>query len=70
MKYLDRALENLDCIWKIANLSCTPKIHIILAHALEQMKDCEGNGDMLEDDIKPIHQILHMWYNILTCLFF
>jgi hypothetical protein len=54
---LDRALDNLDYLWKIANLSYTPKIHSILAHAMEQMKRCQGIGDMLEDDVEHMHQL-------------
>jgi hypothetical protein len=54
---LERALDNLDYLWKIANLSYTPKIHSILVHAVEQMWRCEGIGDMLEDDVEHIHQM-------------
>lgn len=54
---LERSLHNLDYLWKVANLSYTPKIHSILAHALEQMKRLEGIGDMLEDDVEHIHQM-------------
>jgi hypothetical protein len=35
---LDRALLNLDYLWKVASLSYTPKVHSILAHAVQQMK--------------------------------
>ena len=41
----------------MANLSYTPKIHSLLVHALEQMKRCQGIGDMLEDDVEHIHQM-------------
>jgi hypothetical protein len=34
---LEAALNNLDCLWKVAGLSYTPKVHSILAHAMEQM---------------------------------
>jgi hypothetical protein len=54
---LQKALENLDYLWKNAGLSYTPKVHSLLAHALEQMRECEGIGDMLEDDVEHIHQI-------------
>jgi hypothetical protein len=54
---LDRSLNNLDYLWKVANLSFTPKIHSILAHALEQMSRLQGIGDMLEDDVEHIHQM-------------
>jgi hypothetical protein len=35
---LERVLANLDYLWKVANLSYTPKIHSILMHAFDQMK--------------------------------
>ncbi len=39
----ERVLTNLDYLWKVANLSYTPKIHSILVHALDQMKS-KGNN--------------------------
>ncbi len=33
------------------------QVHSLLAHELEQMRECEGIGDMLEDDVEHIHQI-------------
>jgi hypothetical protein len=54
---LETALDNLDYSWKIANLSYTPKILSILAHALEQMKCCQGICDMLENDVEHMHQL-------------
>jgi hypothetical protein len=48
---LERALTNLDYLWKAANMSYTSKIHSILVQALEQMQRCQGIGDMLEDDV-------------------
>lgn len=54
---LQKALQNLDFLWKSAGLSYTPKLHGVLVHALEQMKRCEGIGDILEDDVEHIHQI-------------
>jgi hypothetical protein len=56
-KILQQALENLDYLWKSAGLSYTPKVHSVLVHALEQMRECQGIGDMLEDDVEHIHQI-------------
>ncbi len=53
----ERVLANLDYLWKVANLSYTPKIHSILVHALDQMKQLQGIGDMLEDDVEHIHQM-------------
>jgi hypothetical protein len=54
---LEKALTNLDYLWKTANLSYTPKIHSVLVHAMEQMKRCQGIGDMLEDDVEHVHQM-------------
>ncbi len=55
---LEKALNNLDYLWKGAGLSYTPKVHIVLAHAMDQMKELQGIGDMLEDDVEHIHQIV------------
>ncbi len=54
---LEKALNNLDYLWKVAGLSYTPKVHSVLVHALDQMKEFQGIGDMLEDDVEHIHQI-------------
>jgi hypothetical protein len=54
---LEAALKNLDYLWKIAGLNYTPKVHSVLAHTMDQMKELEGIGDMLEDDVEHIHQI-------------
>jgi hypothetical protein len=54
---LEKALNNLDYLWKVARLSYTPKVHSVLVHALDQMKEFQGIGDMLEDDVEHIHQI-------------
>jgi hypothetical protein len=54
---LEKALNNLDYLWKVARLSYTPKVHSVLVHALDQMKEFEGIGNMLEDGIEHIHQI-------------
>jgi hypothetical protein len=43
---LEAVLNNLDYLWKIAGLSSTPKVHSVLAHAMDQMKELEGIGDM------------------------
>jgi hypothetical protein len=34
----EKALKNLEYLWKIANLSFTPKIHCLLVHATNQMQ--------------------------------
>ncbi len=54
---LEKSLNNLDYLWKIAGLSFTPKVHSVLVHALDQMKKLQGIGGMLEDDVEHIHQI-------------
>jgi hypothetical protein len=41
----------------MANMSFTPKIHCLLAHAIHQMRCFEGIGDTLEDDVEHMHQI-------------
>jgi hypothetical protein len=54
---LEKALNSLDYLWKVAGLSYTPKVHSALVHALDQMKEFQGIGDMLEDNTEHIHQI-------------
>jgi hypothetical protein len=54
---LERALTNLDYLWKVASLSYMPKIHSILVHALDQTRRLQGIGDMLEDDVQHIYQM-------------
>ncbi len=54
---LEKLLNNLGYLWKIAGLSFTPKVHSVLVHALDKMKKLQGIGDMLEDDVEHIHQI-------------
>ncbi len=49
---LQKALKNLDYLWKNAGLSYTPKLHNVLAHALNQIRECQGIEDMLEDDVE------------------
>ena len=53
----EKALTNLAYLWKMANMSFTPKIHCLLAHAIHQMRCFEGIGDTLEDDVEHMHQI-------------
>ncbi len=38
-------------------MSYTPKIHSIIAHAMEQLKCAHGIGDMLEDNVEHMHQL-------------
>jgi DNA-binding ferritin-like protein (Dps family) len=54
---LQKALQNLDYLWKNAGLSYTPKLHSVLVQAMEQMRECQGIGDMLGDDVEHIHQL-------------
>jgi len=53
---LQQALVNLDFLWDKADLSFTPKIHGLIAHAVEQVQRLEGIGDVLEDDLEHLHQ--------------
>lgn len=47
-----KGTKNLDYLWKNAGLSYTPKLHNVLAHALNQIRECQGIEDMLEDDVE------------------
>jgi len=49
--------ESLNYLWSRAGMSFTPKIHGVLAHAMQQAKRIGGIGDLLEDDLEHIHQI-------------
>jgi hypothetical protein len=40
-----------------AGLSYTPKVPSVLVHALEQIRECQGIGDILKNDVEQIHQI-------------
>jgi hypothetical protein len=42
---LKHSLMNLDFLWRQAGISFTPKIHGILYHACQQMKQLGGFGD-------------------------
>jgi hypothetical protein len=52
-----RAKESLDYLWSSAGLSFMPKIHGLLAHAVEQVERLNGIGDLLEDDLEHLHQM-------------
>ena len=54
---LRRAQQSLDYLWSAAGLSFTPKIHGLLAHAVEQVERLKGIGDLLEDDLEHLHQM-------------
>ncbi len=45
------SLLNLDYLWAQAGMSYTPKIHGVLSHA------AGGIGDLLEDELKHLHQM-------------
>jgi hypothetical protein len=51
-KVAERALDHLEFLWKLANLSYTPKIYGLLVHEIYQMRYIEGIGETLEDDIE------------------
>ena len=53
---LRRAIANLSYLWEQAGLSFTPKVHGVLAHAVDQVERFGGIGDMLEDDLEHLHQ--------------
>ncbi len=55
---LEKALQNLVFLRKDAGLSYTPKVHSVLVHVLEHMREFQGIGDMLEDDVEHIHQLV------------
>jgi len=44
-------------LWSSAGLSFTPKIHGMLAHAVDQVESLGDIGDMLEDDLEHLHQV-------------
>jgi hypothetical protein len=46
----------LDFLWTTSDLSFTPKIHSVIAHAVEQVKQLGGIGDILEDNLEHLHQ--------------
>ncbi len=54
-KIAEKALSNLDYMWKMAKLSFSPKMHCLLVHAIHQMQLFEGIGDTLEDDVEHMH---------------
>ncbi len=53
----EKNLENLHYLWTQAQLNFTPKIHGLLCHAVPQMRQLQGIGDTLEDDVERIHQV-------------
>jgi hypothetical protein len=55
---LRQSIENLDYLWTLAGLSFTPKIHGMLSHAADQVELLGSIGDMLEDDVEHLHQML------------
>ena len=51
------SIEQVDSIWKtLPDLSYTPNHHAWLHHALPQMREFDGSGDILEDEVEKIHQ--------------
>jgi hypothetical protein len=53
----EKALDNLDYMWKMAKMNFTPKLHCLLVHAIYHMRLFEWIGDTLEDDMEHMHQI-------------
>ena len=50
-------IQQSSKLWDILSLLITPKFHSLLDHALKQMQDLNGFGDMLEDDVECLHQL-------------
>ena len=44
-------------LWDELHLPLTPKQHVLLDHALDQMESFGGFGDMMEDFIEQSHQL-------------
>jgi len=53
---LQQEMVNPYYLWSKASNNYTAKIHAYLKHVIDQMRRFNGTGDMLEDDIKYIHQ--------------
>jgi len=57
IQLLRRARESLNYLWSKAGMSFTPKIHGVLAHAMQQAERIGGIGDLLLVDLEHLHQI-------------
>jgi hypothetical protein len=57
IQLLRRARESLNYLLSKAGMSFMPKIHGVLAHAMQQAERIGGIGDLLEDDLEHLHQI-------------
>ncbi len=55
---LQKSVVNLNYLWTKARLNYTPKLHSTLEHSLDHMRRFNGIGNMLEDDVEHIHQIV------------
>jgi hypothetical protein len=44
-------------LWSAAGQSFTPKIHGMFSHAVQQLKQLKGIGDILEDNLENPHQV-------------
>jgi hypothetical protein len=54
---LQVALDHVKRLWTIdLGLSHTPKFHVLITHALRQMRRIDGFGCMLEDHVEKSHQ--------------
>ena len=53
---LEKKLKILLQEWICMNLSITPKLHILLNHAIFQLANTRGFADMREDQIERSHQ--------------
>jgi hypothetical protein len=65
---LEAAIRQAAKLWEMLGMSCTPKFHLLLVHALPLMRKHNGFGDMLEDDLEKSHQDMDRIHRILAGL--
>jgi hypothetical protein len=65
---LEEALVEIEKIWNILGLSHTPKFHALMRHALKQMRDVGGFGEMLEDHVEKSHQDMDKFHQRVATL--
>ena len=53
---LDEAIKEAAKLWKESNLNYTPNFHLLHRHALPLMREYNGFGEMLGDDLEKSHQ--------------
>jgi hypothetical protein len=65
---LEEALVQIKKLWNELGLSHTPKYHVLLRHALEQMRRIDGLGEMLEDHVEKSHQGMDKFHQRVATL--